>query len=454
MSAPLPRPSAVAHRCPRCGAAIEGDFKFCPTCAYRLRPGAAPPEDERPGSRDRWLHALVFLTLGLLVVGVLLLGFRLFLEPPPEAATSSLREDTPLDHALTVRGDLVQKMVNLPRAAAGYWPAPPDTEPPPSSEGVSPGEPPPPFQVMVGWMWMSKYEITRGMYAEYVRACEAAPGKIPRVLRDLWNPPPTGDAALDAANRDYRDRYVDVWWEQVAEHLQETTGREVDRPPGLKIPLPPTWRLLLMVPPSWIYLTDPFEEFAWRLSDEITVRNLPVTEVSWFDAVAFADWASDELGKPLRLPGSWDWMRGGCSGEPDVNLYPWGVDPLRYACNNYNFWEEGDRRRLLPVDYRYSDADGVTPEGLWGMSGNAREWTLNDGVHVVESHYEVRGQDDWAREADEAEARSTLAPTLGGSYKEGIQDCTVDFTSLQRLPKLGRWPNVGFRLWRSGSPYG
>ena len=39
--------------CPRCGASVGGDFKFCPACAYRLRPGAAPTPPPPPRKKTK-----------------------------------------------------------------------------------------------------------------------------------------------------------------------------------------------------------------------------------------------------------------------------------------------------------------------------------------------------------------------------------------------------------------
>ena len=39
------------------------------------------------------------------------------------------------------------------------------------------------------------------------------------------------------------------------------------------------------------------------------------------------------------------------------------------------------------------------------------------------------------------------APTLGGSFRDAVEDCTVDMRSLKVLSKFGRWNDVGFRLW-------
>ena len=63
--------------CPRCHVPVEGDFKYCPECAFRLRPGLQePPEAPTPAGPGTLVLAIVGLALlvGGIVVGVFLFG--------------------------------------------------------------------------------------------------------------------------------------------------------------------------------------------------------------------------------------------------------------------------------------------------------------------------------------------------------------------------------------------
>src|SRR5215472_12009979 len=53
---------------------------------------------------------------------------------------------------------------------------------------------------------------------------------------------------------------------------------------------------------------------------------MPVTAVSWFDAVEYCQWLSAESGVHFRLPTEAEWefaARGGL----EQRRYPWGDDP-------------------------------------------------------------------------------------------------------------------------------
>ena len=93
----------------------------------------------------------------------------------------------------------------------------------------------------------------------------------------------------------------------------------------------------------------------------------PVTFVSWKDANDYCAWA----GK--RLPTDMEWEKAGRG--PDGNIFPWGNEFDVNKANTPVRWQaigrDGD---TTPVG---AFAEGVSPYGVYDMTGNVWEWTAS-----------------------------------------------------------------------------
>ena len=148
---------------------------------------------------------------------------------------------------------------------------------------------------------------------------------------------------------------------------------------------------------SYLWLWTGTDYFAGR-------ADYPVVFVSWYAAMAYAEWA----GKRLPTEAEWEYAaRGGLAGKK----YPWG-DTITPAHANY--WDVGDR---TPVG-QYP-ANGY---GLYDMAGNVWEWCLD------------------AYDADfYAVSDNSRNPIAGGETIQWLQE---NFTTI---------PTGGFRVLRGGS---
>jgi formylglycine-generating enzyme required for sulfatase activity len=115
----------------------------------------------------------------------------------------------------------------------------------------------------------------------------------------------------------------------------------------------------------------------------------PVVDVSWYDAVAFAQWLSGASGLDCRLPTEAEWEKA-CRGV-DERIYPWGNAPRRSDLANYG----GSLMETTPVGSYSPQGDGAY--GAADMVGNVWEWTSS--LHIPYPYDAQDGREDPASTA-------------------------------------------------------
>jgi formylglycine-generating enzyme required for sulfatase activity/tRNA A-37 threonylcarbamoyl transferase component Bud32 len=99
------------------------------------------------------------------------------------------------------------------------------------------------------------------------------------------------------------------------------------------------------------------------------LRDHPVVNVSWWDALAYCRWLSEVTGQEHRLPTEAEWEKA--ARGTDGGIYPWGNRWDDTKCNAGS----GSQRDTTPVD-AYSPA-GDSPFGCADMAGNVLEWVAD-----------------------------------------------------------------------------
>ena len=123
------------------------------------------------------------------------------------------------------------------------------------------------------------------------------------------------------------------------------------------------------------------KELTWRNSGFTETDDHPVVNVSWNDAVRFAEWLSRKDGEVYRLPTEAQWeysCRGGTTSR-----YSFGNNADEMV--KYGNIADGSARRAFPNRSTISPQDGYVCSapvgrfkpnafGLYDMHGNASEW--------------------------------------------------------------------------------
>ena len=180
----------------------------------------------------------------------------------------------------------------------------------------------------------------------------------------------------------------------------------------------------------------------------------PVVEVSWKDAVAYADWLSDQTGAEIRLPSEAEWEYACRAGSKTVRF--WG-DDSNNACRYANVADQTAKRKWS--DWAIHDCDdgyAVTAPvgrfqandfGLKDMLGNVWEWCLD--IYDYDA-YKQHVQDNpiyTAGAFDIIADKSTYRVTRSGSW--GADPGGVRCADRDGASPGGEFEFLGFRLLRT-----
>ncbi|MGE0384699.1 MAG: SUMF1/EgtB/PvdO family nonheme iron enzyme [Gammaproteobacteria bacterium] len=152
----------------------------------------------------------------------------------------------------------------------------------------------------------------------------------------------------------------------------------------------------------------------------------PAVNVTWNDAVAYAQWLARQTGRPYRLPTEAEWEFAARAGT--TTAYPSGEDLLP---TDARFSYHGPVNSPLPISDRSINRNRFR---LFHMVGNVREWVA-DAWH-----------DSHAGAPADGSARSggTMRVVRGGSFRNGAD--ALRSAAREPRPADGSDDETGFRV--------
>lgn len=151
----------------------------------------------------------------------------------------------------------------------------------------------------------------------------------------------------------------------------------------------------------------------------------PVVGVSWFDAVRYCEWLSENTGLRWRLPTEAEWEKA-CRGGRDDMDYAWGnesPDAISYFQGGWT----GPRRVGLA---------SPNPYGIFNIGDNVHEWCSD---WFAADYYSVSPENN--PPGPETGSRRV---SRGGSWRHQVKASRAAHRS--SLPPEFRYTDYGFRL--------
>lgn len=194
-------------------------------------------------------------------------------------------------------------------------------------------------------------------------------------------------------------------------------------------------------------------EVSWRKpfgkdSDVSQKANHPVTQVSYYDAVAFCEWLSKQSGQLIRLPSEAEWEKA--ARGADGRLYAWGNQAPDNSRCNYN-------RALDDTSEvgKYSPLGDTPVTGLQDMTGNVWEWTRSRFGAWRNNKVELKyaypyNAADGRENLDKLDDAVDLIVRRGGSLTSISYQ--IRSAHRQQYNHHGRVGDIGFRVVRGVAP--
>lgn len=166
----------------------------------------------------------------------------------------------------------------------------------------------------------------------------------------------------------------------------------------------------------------------------------PVTGVTWYDALAYCQWLSEQTGRPYTLPSEAQWEKA--ARGADGARFPWGDGWDAERCN-------ADPEAIVAVDARPAQIRWGDEE-VYDLVGNAREWTATlwgASPRAPDDDYRYPWADDGR---DDLSAPRTTRRVFRGGRGEGpaTYRCSARGSYLPERPGPRR-NRHGFRVARA-----